>query len=259
MKPFWGLVKKDLRLSIMRFFACLGAVILLAAGSFLLERLTEEPLAAFGCWVMLAIFQVFLAPLLIYNSLRVEGKNQLWLYNPNGAAALLLSKLTAGLVCQFIFQFLISVYGVFLYQYLNSKTLIADQVPLAGTILIFNLYGLVFTAYLSCAVILLWNVFHSLKSSSSLIRRFRWFICMLLGIGWFYAEDHLIMPWLTPLDKLYYFTTYGDVGFTYKGSLGWSVELNIFHLPYPSIIVMLVLAAVFLFLASRLLQRKVEV
>ncbi|MEC1290529.1 hypothetical protein P9B58_09920 [Bacillus mojavensis] len=69
----------------------------------------------------------------------------------------------------------------------------------------------------------------------------------------------MIIPWLTPLDKLYYFTTYGDVGFTYKGSLGGRVELNIFHLPYPSIIVMLVLAAVFLFLASRLLQRKVEV
>ncbi|PSA92477.1 hypothetical protein C6371_10590 [Bacillus atrophaeus] len=259
MNSFWGLVKKDLTLSTMWFFTWLVGLICLVAVSFGLQNLIDEPLTVFGFLVMIIFFQVFLAPVLIYCHLRLEGKNQLWLYNPNGAVRLLLSKLTASLLYQLISQILLTGYGVFLYHFLDSKAIVLNDVPLTGTILIFNLYGLFLTAYTSAALMLLWTVFHSLKACSSALRRFRWIICFLLGAGWYMIEGYGLATLLKPLDRLWYFTVYGDFQFHYKKSIGWSLEMKTIHLSYLTLPVMLVLAAVFLFLASKLLQRKVEV
>ena len=58
--------------------------------SFWFAHYTGESMALFGALVTILLFHSLFCPLMILAQLRLEGKTQLWLYNPNNSALLLL-------------------------------------------------------------------------------------------------------------------------------------------------------------------------
>lgn len=255
MNSFLGLLKKDAKLSWIGLAVWLCGMVFCALIAHVIAAREKESLVIFGFFAVMGVFQFLLSPLLMYYQLHKEGKNQLWLYNPNGGFYLLASKLTASLLYQVISQLAFTGYGIWIYRMLSEKGALEQQIPLAGTISVLNVYLLISSAYLCVIVAVFWTVFHSLKHFSVL----RWVICVVIAAVWSFADDKIITPLTENRSELWPVNVYSDFEFHYAKSIGWTVQMKAVHLSLFDIVVMIVLTVLYLILASILLNRKVEV
>ncbi|MBT2575523.1 hypothetical protein J7E26_16500 [Bacillus sp. ISL-51] len=255
MNSFLGLLKKDARLSWPGLAVWLCGLVCCGLIAHVIAAREKAPLIIFGFFAAMGVFQFLLSPLLMYYHLHKEGKNQLWLYNPNGGFYLLASKLTASLLYQLISQVVLTGYGIWMYRMLSEKGLLEHQIPLAGTISVINVYMLISSAYLCVVVAVFWTVFHSLKYFPVL----RWVICIVIAAVWTFVDDKIITPLTETGSRLWPVKVYSDFEFHFAKQIGWTVELKAVHLSLLEILVVIILTVLYLLLASILLHRKVEV
>ena len=128
MNSLVGLVKKDLLISRFLFIVWFAINILFMIGSFFLSKYMHEPMVPIGIFIMLLVLNTMLIPVLVSASLRVEGKTQLWLYNPQSSTKLLLSKIITAVSYQVISLILLFVYGYIVFKFSISSTIKLDSI-----------------------------------------------------------------------------------------------------------------------------------
>lgn len=260
MSSFLGLLRKDFYL--MRFWYLVWLVLLLLVmiGSFSLAEWISIPSAVVPFLIVLTGFQFLLMPLMIMSVLRVEGKTQLWLYNPQSSAKLILSKLTIGIIFQLVSQFLIGIYGLIIINYLlnEGQILSINQFLTFKVGFIFEIGILASSIYMSVWVVFLWTIYHSLGKYPT-IRNFRWLAVILVLFLYNLSESLLLLikPFqsfigmvkveLNILPKLNY------------EQQGWNITYTESPFPLIPIILYFLLTIIIFFIASKLLDRKVEV
>ena len=259
MKAFIGLVKKDL--SLMKFWYIVWLVVFIIgmAGVYILSVYLSEPLIPVPFLMMAAGFHMFLAPISLLYTLNLEGKTQLWLYNPQSSLKLLLSKLSAAAIIQLIAQLIISLYALFIMQVLVK----AGKIASFGNFLpikqgIFMQLGIFSTAmYISIWFIFLWTVYHSLGKYPA-IRHFRWLAVVLVWFAWSLLEG-LLLKTKTLTNEWFSLDLSVRIEPNLKYEDGWNIIYTDVSLPIIPILLYAALAITFLLLASWLLDRKVEV
>ncbi|WP_185184169.1 hypothetical protein [Bacillus subtilis] len=253
MNSFLGLLKKDIKLSRMWLLLWIcGIIFLLGTGHIIASR-TKEPLVIFGFFVAVAFFLLFLSPVFVFYHLRKEGKSQLWLYNPNGGLWLFSSKLAASLLYQFVIQLALTAYGIWMYHMLSVKNLLEHQVDITSTVALLNMYGLISSLDMSVTVIVFWTVFHSLRNW----RGMRWAAMVLLVAVWLFFDEYIISPLVESQKHFWPVTVYCNFDFHFHNV--WRLELKPIHLSVLGLPITLVITFLLLIMASKLLDRKVEV
>ncbi|MCB7152196.1 hypothetical protein LI278_00215 [Bacillus stercoris] len=253
MDSFLGLLKKDIKLSRMWLLVWIcGMTFLLGTGHIIASR-AKEPLVVFGFFVAVAFFLLFLSPVFVFYHLRKEGKSQLWLYNPNGGLWLFSSKLAASLLYQFVIQLALTAYGIWMYHMLSVKNLLEHQVDITSTVALLNMYGLISSLDMSVTVIVFWTVFHALRNW----RGMRWAAMVLLVAVWLFYDEYIISPLVESQKHFWPVTVYCNFDFHFHNV--WKLELKPIHLSVLGFPITLVITFLLLIMASKLLDRKVEV
>src|SRR5690625_7942039 len=139
-------------------------------------------------------FHIFLLPAMLIQMLQLEGKTQLWLYNPQSSSKLFLSKLIVCFGYQLISQLFLTVIGLVVFMCLR------DEIPFGTTfifkgIVLFNTALLGIGLYLSCWVMFYWCIYHSL-GKFPMIKSFRWIIFIII---FFYYIAVQVMLWILGL------------------------------------------------------------
>ncbi|QQZ10756.1 hypothetical protein [Heyndrickxia vini] len=254
MSSFIGLLKKDLSISRYLFFTWLGGVnILFMIGSFIVANYIDEPITPLGCLVMLILLHTIFIPILVLASLRVEGKTQIWLYNPQSSAVLLYSKIAAAFIYQCISQCLVWIFGLIAFAHVGMPTKFPITEMISSSILL-TAIGL----YIACWIIFYWSIYHSLGKYPK-IMRLRWVFILVIFIILNIIETQLlkikvfkdfINSWSFPLDI--------NPSFNYT-SHAWSVHTTAVDIPIIPIFLYVIIAIILLTISSWLLDRKVEV
>ncbi|QIW82139.1 hypothetical protein [Bacillus tequilensis] len=253
MDSFLGLVKKDIKLSRMWLLVLICGIIFLLGTGHMIAYRTKEPLVIFVFFVVIAFFLFFLSPVFVFYHLRKEGKSQLWLYNPNGGFLLFSSKLTASLLYQFLIQLALTAYGIGIYHMLSVKNLLEHHVDMTSTVVLLNVFGLISSLYMSVTIVVFWTVFHSLKNW----RGTRWLAMGLLAAVWYFFDEYIISPLVVSQKHFWPVTVYCNLDFNYHDV--WRLELKPIHLSVLGFPIAIVITILLLIMASKLLDRKVEV
>lgn len=253
MDSFLGLLKKDIKLSRIWLLVWIcGIIFCLMTGHIIASR-TKEPLVIFGFFVAVAVLLLFLTPVFVFYHLHKEGKSQLWLYNPNGGFRLLSSKLAASLLYQFMIQLALTAYGIWIYHMLSVNNLLEHRADITSTVVLLNIYGLISSLYMSVTVIVFWTVYHSVRNW----RGMRWAAMGLLATVWFFLDKYLISPLLESQKHFWPVTVYCNFEFHFQNV--WSLELKPIHMSVLGFPIAIIITVLLLILASKLLDRKVEV
>lgn len=261
MKAFWGLMKKDfviLRFLYGVFLICvlIGMFISLVAA----EKL-NDPTLLIPVYIMALSLLILLMPLLMYGVLRIEGRTQMWLYNPQNIYKIVLSKLSIVFIMQVIAQILFLIYGVIILKEINQANIFSQEsLDLwIESFLGYHFYILLATVSLSLWVLLFWSIYHSLGKYPR-IRYFRNLIIILIWLALWGIEGILNKLIKTKLDV---FTISLEIDpvpkIQYVHEKGWEVIGNSFHLPFYSFFIYVPVCLLLLFLSCWLLERKVEV
>lgn len=259
MTAFIGLLKKDLSLMKFWLIVWLAFMFLGMIGVFVLS--SEEPSIPVPFLVTMAGFHVFLAPISLLTILNMEGKTQLWLYNPQGSVKLLLSKTSAAAIIQLIAQMFISLYGLFVMKMLMNEGLIDsfnNFLPLKqGFLMQLGIFGV--SMYISIWVIFLWTVYHSLGKYPA-IRNFRWLAVILVWVAYNLLEFLLAKTKLIQ-NELFSFGININIApkIDYGTNNSWNIIYTDANIPIVTILLYIILSVIFFIIASWLLDRKVEV
>ncbi|MGF7533939.1 hypothetical protein AAGG74_09410 [Bacillus mexicanus] len=253
MTSFLGLLKKDIKLSRIWLLAWIcGIVFILVTGHIMASRM-NEPLIIFGFFAAVSFFLLFLSPVFVFYHLRKEGKSQLWLYNPNGGFLLFTSKVAAALICQLLIQLALTAYGIWIFHMLSVNHLLEHQTDLTSTVVLLNIYGIISSLYTSVTVIVLWTVFHSLRNW----RGIRWGAMGLSVAVWYFFDEYIISPLMESQKHFWPVTVHCDFNFHFRDV--WRLELKPIHLSLLGFPIVIVITVLLLIMASKLLDRKVEV
>lgn len=198
-------------------------------------------------------FSTFLISCFLFYHLRKEGKSQLWLYNPNGGFWLFSSKLAASLLYQFVIQLALTAYGIWIYHMLSVNNLLEHQADITSTVVLLNIFGLISSLYMSVTVIVFWAVFHSLRNW----RGMRWAAMVLLVAVWFFFDEYIISPLIESQKHFWPVTVYCNFEFHFHNV--WRLELKPIHLSVLGFPIAIIITVLLLIMASKLLDRKVEV
>lgn len=261
MNAFIGLLKKDLSLMKFWYIVWLTFMFLGMIGIYVLSVYTSEPSISVPFLVTMAAFHVFLAPISLLTILNIEGKTQLWLYNPQGSVKLLLSKISAAAIIQFIAQLFISLYGLFVMKILLNNGLIdsfSSFLPLKqGFLMQLGIFGA--SMYISIWVIFLWTIYHSLGKFPG-IKNFRW-LAVILVWGAYNLLEMLLVKTKLFNNELFSFAINVNISpkMDYQNSNGWNIIYTDASVPLVTILLYIILSVIFFLLASWLLDRKVEV
>ena len=257
MKPVIGLLKKEVLISRYWYITYLIIIFLaIGGGSYFANRLDEPSLIIPGIVLFLPL-HLFFMPIVVYYLLRMEGKTQLWLYNPQSSAKLLLAKLTIAFLFQLISQVILMGAGFLLIKYLLGQN-VFEMIPKMNVFWV-NI-GLLATAfYMAIWTIFLWTVYHSLGRFPAW-KNFRWLAVVLL-IGGYNLIEMLFMKVKTLSNFIHIWTIdiHSIVEVGYETGKGWEIINETMPVPilpfliYPIILLILFLAA------GRLLDKKVEV
>ncbi|NPC91975.1 hypothetical protein HOO54_07050 [Bacillus sp. WMMC1349] len=256
MKVFSGLLKKDIVIS--RFWSIIWLIltILIMIGSSLIAYYEHEPLFMFGLLVFLLLCQSFYSPSIMLSQLRLEGKTQIWLYNPNNSFVLLLSKLAAAAVYQLIAQLIILIFGIIVR---NQLVTISIGLYSMWDLLLMN--GLVFFwgMLLSMWVMLMWTVYQVL-GKYSVLKKVRWLIVCVLFYSYSLIEYYALgNRFIKQVWDLWNIPVKADFDFEYHEASGWSVTFSQVNLPGNMLIYYAVLAVCLFYFSGKLLAKKVEV
>ncbi|MDA1476114.1 hypothetical protein [Bacillus changyiensis] len=256
MKSFIGLLKKDIVISRFWSIIWLALTVLVMIVSCLFAYYQHEPMFMFGFLVCLLLCQGFYSPIIMLGQLRLEGKTQIWLYNPNSSFVLLLSKLAAAAVYQLIAQLIILIFGIIVR---NQLEMISKGLYSVWDLLLIN--GLIFLwgMLLSIWVMLMWTVYQVL-GKYSVLKKVRWLIVFVLFysysmIEYFASENRFIKPvW-----ELWNIPVKAEFNFNYHKPSGWSVTFFHVDLSGTMLIYYAVLAVCLFYFSGKLLAKKVEV
>lgn len=261
MNAFIGLLKKDL--SLMRFWYIIWLVFMFLGmiGSYAVSVYTSEPSLTVPFLVTMAAFHAFLAPLSLLTILNIEGKTQLWLYNPQSSFKLLLSKISAAAIIQFFAQICITLYAFFVMKVLLNHGLIdrfSSFLPFKqGFFIQLGIFGV--SLYISIWVIFLWTIYHSLGKYPA-IKNFRWLAVIFVWFAYNLLEMLLAKTKLIK-NELFSFAVNVNIApkMDYELENGWNIVYTDAHVPLVAITLYVILSIIFFLLASWLLDRKVEV
>ncbi|MFJ7728705.1 hypothetical protein ACIQXV_21540 [Neobacillus sp. NPDC097160] len=261
MDALIGLLKKDLTLMRFWYIVWLVFTALSMGGGYILSNWIAEPSVIVPIFVMLAGIHIFLMPIIILQTLRIEGKTQIWLYNPQSSQKLLFSKISAAFLLQIISQCLLSLYGVFVTSILVKHGLIGsfrEFLPIKQG-LFFHGGMLSISIYISLWVIFLWTVYHSLGKYPK-VKNFRWLVVLLVWGSYNVFEALLVKLQVLP-QELFTFGINLQVApsMNYDLQNGWEIKYMSASLPIIPIILYTILTIILFFIASRLLDKKVEV
>ncbi|MBS4197444.1 hypothetical protein [Lederbergia citri] len=261
MVAFWGLMKKDMLLMRFWYITWLAFSLICIVGGYIMQDYWNEPSIVVPIYIGLISLQLFLMPIMILHVLNIEGKTQLWLYNPQSSKKLLLAKLSAAALLQVISQLLLVIYGLFLMRFLLKAGLITtfnDFLPFEqGTFFHTALFSTSF--YMTIWIVFLWTIYHSLGRYPSL-KNFRWLVVILIWIAFGFIEAQLVK--LKVLQhNLFSFTANVNVApsMEYTKGNGWSVVYTDVPIPIVPIILYTIFAIVLFLITSKLLDKKVEV
>lgn len=257
MNAFSGLLKKDMLISRFWYVVYLIAITVGIAVAFSLVYKWNEADLLVPLMGMMIPIQIFYIPLMVFSLLRVEGKTQLWLYNPQSSFKLLLSKITVSFifhVCsQIFFMILVSTLLKLIFN-MNVN----DLAPVGGIALTgagFVLIGL----YLSILVIFLWTVYHSLGKFPAW-RNYRWLAVAAIFFGYNTLETLIVkVQSVNDFVLKYQLNFYAPVQFSYQTGTGWEFVYEVIPIPIIPLIYYTLLALILFAGASRLLDKKVEV
>jgi hypothetical protein len=253
MTAFLGLVKKDMML--MRFWYVVWLVFTLIsmAGGFIISKWLSELSVIVPVYIMLMGLQLFLMPIMLSTALRIEGKSQLWLYNPQSSKKLLLAKLSAVSIFQGGSQLILALYGLVMAKILVEKGVISsfsDFLPLKqGFFIHLGIFSM--SAYMCFWIMFLWTVYHSFGRYSA-IKNFRWLVVILV-CGTYNVFEAFLFKLKVIKEPLFTFTV------KYESGRGWTIPYTEVSLPIVPIIVYSLISIALFLIASRLLDKKVEV
>ncbi|MGE8206130.1 hypothetical protein ACQKP0_16520 [Heyndrickxia sp. NPDC080065] len=254
MTAFKGLLKKDFCITRFWFFTWLIIMVLLMLASIVIAVRIEEPMITVGLVVMLLVGNLVFLPISLLTSLRLEGKTQIWLYNPHSSKFLILSKITVALLYQLISLGVIAIYSLLIVHYI-----VIDKTSGIINVLFWaDISVICIGLYLSCWILFYWSIYHSLSKYPA-IRKFKWlvivltiFVCntievLLLKIKWFVTW---INKWKVsiPLDR----------SFNYQNH-AWHAKVELVDVSIIPIIIYAIVGILLFMLSSWLLDRKVEV
>ncbi|MBS4212799.1 hypothetical protein [Neobacillus rhizophilus] len=259
MSAFQGLLKKDFAISKLWFlfwliFISVFLIIPLAIESYFHAPLSFLPVAV----ILLLVFNTFLLPCMLLSMLRLEGKTQLWLYNPQSSKALILSKIAVSFVYQLIAQLYLTAVGLVIYQFYKNQIHIEASDLFAGAI-IFNIGLLLVGLYVSCWAVFYWTIYHSLGKFPA-VKNWRWLVILFLFflynlISTFLAKIEIlrdvIFKWKIPV--------LAGPNFNHKEGDNWEIFLNMTDLPVLGLLLYIILACGLFLISCWLLDRKVEV
>lgn len=260
MSAFFGLLKKDLNLMKFWYGVWLVVLFLIIIGSFSLAKWVSEPSVVVPIFVMLLGFHSFLMPLMVISVLRIEGKTQLWLYNPQSSRKLLLSKISAAMIFQILSQLIVGLYGLVVIKYLKMDGLLGqfDELLTFKVGFFIEIGILFFAVYMSMWAMILWTIYHSLGKYPA-IKNFRWLIVIAVLISYNVFESLLIR--INLIQKQF---SVMSINLNIVPSLdyqehGWNIMYSETPIPILPIILYTILTIILFLIASRLLDRKVEV
>jgi hypothetical protein len=261
MKAFAGLLKKDLLL--MRFWYVVWLIFtaLYVGGGYAFTQKIDEPSAIVPMLVMLAVLHISLMPIMIVHVLNVEGKTQLWLYNPQSSLKLLFSKLAAGVILQVISQAILALYALFVVNILKSHDFIGRFTEFLPTKqgMLFELGIFSVSLYMSVWVLFLWTIYHSLGKYPA-IRNFRWLAVIVVWVA-FNLFEALLAKLNIIQNGLFLFGVNMQISpsMSYDLGKGWSIQMTPPSMPIVSLVMYTIEAIVIFLITARLLDRKVEV
>jgi hypothetical protein len=258
MSAFQGLLKKDFAISKSWFlfwpvFISLFLIVSLALDHYFLEPLTFVPVAV----MLLLFFHAFFLPSMILSMLRLEGKTQLWLYNPQSSKALLLSKFAVSCGYQLATQLYLTAIGLTLYQFYKDQIHMEARDLFAGTV-IFNLGLLLFGLFVSCWAMFYWTVYHSLGKYPT-IKGWRWLVLLLI----FFLSNAIFtlftkIPGFKEVMNIWKIPVLAGTNFSYKQG-SWEIYLHATNIPVLGLLFYGILAVGLFLISCWLLDRKVEV
>lgn len=260
MHSFIGLVKKDLKLARFGYVIWLIGTFLTLLGSYFLAVKVQLPLVVAIFYIMLVVLHIPLGALIIVSLLNIEGKTQLWLYNPQGSAKLLFGKLLAMAIYLVSSQLLFVLYGWILFKWLEMKEAMHGLIELIPWKESFILYALIFGAAVTLAlwIIFLWTIYHSLGRIAWL-SRLRWLVVVLIIVVY-----NVISALLEKVQLIHDFIHQWAFKIQFATSLHyehgeWSVIYSEQELPIISMIISIVIMSAMFYISSYLLNKKVEV
>ncbi|MCR2822167.1 hypothetical protein [Lederbergia panacisoli] len=261
MTAFWGLMKKDMLLMRFWYITWLIFSLICIVGGYVMQDYWNEPSIVVPIYIMLMSMHLFVMPILILHVLNIEGKTQIWLYNPQNSKKLLFAKISAAALLQILSQLMLVVYGIVLMQFLFKTGLITefkDFLPIQQGFL-FHIAIFSTSLYIVIWIIFLWTIYHSLGKFPAL-KNFRWLIVFLVWIAFGVLESLLVR--LKVLQDTYFSLTANvNIGpsMEYAKGNGWTITYTDVPVPIIPIIIYIIFSTILFLIASRLLDKKVEV
>ncbi|MBU8683171.1 hypothetical protein MOB49_17315 [Bacillus haynesii] len=255
MQSFSGLFKKDFLMA--RFWSLVWMLCMICAiiASFGFAHYTGESMALFGALVTILVFHSLFCPLMMLAQLRLEGKTQLWLYNPNNSALLLLSKLVSAAVYQLISHAVLFIFGLIVRSVLLSSS---DNMFSVLDLLLVNIAVFLGSVIFSTWVMFLWTIYEALRKYPA-IKKIRWIIPLLIYNVYGLIEALFIKSGLfQKLQKFWGISLTAEFKFHYEHS-GWTVTFSQVDLPGILLVYYAVLGVCLFYLSCKLLTRRVEV
>ncbi len=263
MQAFWGLFKKDMIL--LRFWSiawlicvCLAMVV----GFIAADKMGDQSLVV-PMYVFAMSIQVLFMPIMLIYVLNLEGKTQMWLYNPQSSWKLIFSKLASVGCFQLISQLLLLGYGFILLKQLMSSDMVTTSANLLPINLIafFHLGIFAVSVYFGVLMLFYWTIYHALAKYPR-IQPFRWLVLVGIWIVWNTLET-LIARVLGNTPIFSFGLQVNPVPNMHYDKVGknWSIvqSQEAHNFPITVFILYLLVAIIIFVVSSRLLDKKVEV
>lgn len=259
MKPFLGLLKKDGMILqfwyMMWFVLSVGGMII----AFFFSKKFDEPLVTLPIIFFLFFFHLYLMPLMMMSMLRMEGKTQMWLHNPQSSYQLLFSKLCVVVGYQMISQLLVNLYFLLLYKWYFNEQMIQKLNLMFNFkhFCVLNGFVLGTALYFTLWIIFLWTVYHSLSKFPAL-KHLRWLVIVLI-IGVYHFLGYLSQKfgfndYIFGLWKVEFYSNK-----TYENGVGLDAAVTSLEIPASFYFYYVIPCIILFFVAGKLLDRKVEV
>lgn len=259
MHPFFGLLKKDYRLSRANLISVFVLMMLFLGFGVFASAYTGQPAGIAIIIILSTAAMVGFIPVMMLSLLSKEGKNQLWVYSPRSSYTLFASKLLLLSIYQVVFQLILLTYLAYTMYFYGQEVYqrLDVQVFLTMGSLLFILiigYGL----YLTCWILFYWTIYHSLNRYPKL-RPIRWLI--ILFIYFIYNMLEILMLRFDSVREFifrYRFNIHSNPLLNYDGDM-WNVHFDIIEIPILPMIYYILLTCVLFYLSGQWLAKKVEV
>ncbi|MGV3465969.1 MAG: hypothetical protein ACO1OT_11830 [Heyndrickxia sp.] len=259
MLPFKGLLKKEFYITRLWFLTWIIIMLIGIVASYIIAYRMHQPMIPVGFHIGIAILHFALMPMMFLSSLKLEGKTQLWLNNPQSSKTLIIAKITVLFIYQVISQLILTISGYIVYEYVLSHGLKIEPFPYLTYFTLF-LFLLLTGLYFSCWILFYWCFFHSLGKYPS-IKKIRWLFILLLFFIFNAIETALMqIDSLRDIVTKWKLPMYLNPRFHYEvTSHKWNLQFDMQQVSIIPIFIYAIIAIALYFISSWLLDKKVEV